>query len=335
MLLSFLVILFLQNFCVNGSVICPPKELLAPCTCNATTEIILCKTGNFNLQTMFHRLSVSKANFSRVYQKFEYALQRGDPCVSKLPAVVFSQIKFRNLFFSRCYSLTEIDKFAFISMQDTLQFLTIEDLVNLNNSEFIFDIISTLPNMERFWTTCTIDHIPDRAFKNVLGQQSKLDFVGFDWCTMESVGSYAFYNLPNLNEIWLAQGKVKKVKPFAFAIPKSDKMLKIFMFRYAPSGPVNPKFEPLALAGINRPATIIIDSPKSLTKEAFSDFFLEHESHFVQWKDYGDMVCECSLLWLNQNADLFMERFTGDPLMCQGKNQTVWDLRAEEFGECK
>ena len=109
---------------VFGAVVCPPKELLTPCTCDANNEVIQCTNGDFNVHTMFHRLSVSKANFSHIFKKFDFNVNYGT-CFKKIRANIFGSIKFKEVVIWSCDKITEIDKYAFTSIEDTLQYLTI------------------------------------------------------------------------------------------------------------------------------------------------------------------------------------------------------------------
>lgn len=156
---------------------------------------------------------------------------------------------------------------------------------------------------------------------------------------IESVGSYSIYDLPNLSHLSLSYNPIQHIKEFAFATSNSSSHLEIYLQGLITSA----SFQPLSLAGINRPTTLNLGGPnlKTLNKEAFSQYFLKHPQHKVYWySSHGGLTCDCDMYWLWAKRDIFREHFNNyptidEPLYCEGFDNTViWDMKKEDFGDC-
>lgn len=98
-------------------------------------------------------------------------------------------------------------------------------------------------------------------------------------------------------------------------------------------------FEPLSLAGIDRPSELVLGGPdlNGLPEEALTVYFTSHQQHFVKWNDkYGGIDCDCSVKWLisRQNRAVFKSRFVGKPVFCKNFKKNLWQLIEEDFVDC-
>lgn len=149
---------------------------------------------------------------------------------------------------------------------------------------------------------------------------------------ISSVGSYAFYSLPNLTYVSLYKNPINGIQPFAFAMPPSEEIL-IIDLGYEDSEFESEAFMLLSLTKIRRPAIIKLGSSnlKTLKKEIFTSYFNDHPNHKIEWRNYGGLNCDCDMSWLLENGFEFKDRFLGDPVLCEQSGLEIWDLKSENF----
>lgn len=155
-----------------------------------------------------------------------------------------------------------------------------------------------------------------------------------------TIPSYAFYNFTSFHVFTINNNPIKKIKNFAFA-SKHDLDLSVDLHNNIGRYDFNTDvFEPLSLAGIDRPAQLNLRSKslKTLKQEVFSLYFLWHSQHNIAWFNDG-ITCDCSMFWLKARKELFRRQFDvtyeKTELYCDGFNKTeIWDMNDEDFGNC-
>lgn len=96
-------------------------------------------------------------------------------------------------------------------------------------------------------------------------------------------------------------------------------------------------FGPDSLDGVRRPAKIVVGGVdfKKLNKAAFSNYLQSRSDHKIEIKTNVPVKCNCDWLWLRQEKEKIKDRFEGDQLICEGFGVEVWDMKDEDFGDCK
>lgn len=177
--------------------------------------------------------------------------------------------------------------------------------------------------------------IPSDAFDGL--QSLVIADLGRNYFTV--LEANLFKELEDLRLIYLDMSPIAKVKNFALATPTTVNDIEIVFSSGAQDGINWDAFEPLALAGINRPATIAVGGFgfTKLKKEAFSHFLTSHPEHVIRiLLPFENITCDCDWLWIWKERSKFKERFQGDVLWCDGfVDVEIWDMKDDDFGECK
>lgn len=216
---------------------CPPDLIIEPCYCvlaipshtyllynDANPEAIIthqqsivCEhvpDRSFDLSKIFTRLSSFVVDNETSFDSFLLY----NTSVKHIPAEVFSNITFSALMFQDNPRLTTIDEKAFSSSNDHVEiFETLN--TNLSDSETLFSILRQFGNLRRLsMHNDRLTSIPAYAFN-----QSNLVQIWFGLENrrtsqpIETVGQYAFYNLPKLRLLRLFSPNLSQINKYALA----------------------------------------------------------------------------------------------------------------------
>jgi hypothetical protein len=254
----------------------------------------------------------------------------------EIPENVFGDLKFERV--SLYGGFSYIHPNAFSSSAPYVKHFSIE-LQNypLKDRE-LFDIINTFSNMTYLTPYGSkFNAIPDRAFS---GNLSKLSTIQWQLSkSLSTIGSYAFYELPNLTSLSLVRSNISKIKRFAFAFRKSSNTpLKIEL----EGNPIDDSsFEINSLMSTNRPIHLTLDAYgyrtiiNSLNEDVFAPFLLSNENNKIYFNNtryYAKkFVCDCKMKWLIADGLIFLEQVYG--IWCKDGRQ-IWDYSLSEFAHC-
>jgi hypothetical protein len=231
--LNLFLILFFNQYIHSITGECPPDLLIKPCSCISATpsypsvpettiirqESIVCEhiyDPLFNLQDVFLKISLFNVNENSTYF---HSFRLSNTTIKDLPENVFIDIKFQNLIFQDNFQLTTIDKNAFSNTKNDVEvFETLN--TNLSDSETIFFIIRQFQNL-RFLSMHNdqLNSIPNYAFNH-----KYLSYINFGLefsnrsQPIETIGDYAFYNLPKLHFLRIISPKLSKINKYSFAL---------------------------------------------------------------------------------------------------------------------
>jgi hypothetical protein len=238
----FFILFFNQYFYLINSE-CPPESIIKPCSCviaipshtyllfndyNAETIItqrksIVCEhidNSSFDLKSVFFKINsyanlISDNNDNATH--FDSFLLH-NTSVQELPENVFFNITFKSLMFQDNLLLTTINKNAFSYFENNVE--TFETLnTNLSDSATIFSIIKQFQSLRRLsMHNDQLTFIPSYAFNH-----TNLTHIWFGiehskkTQPIESIGEYAFYNLPSLKFVRIFSPKLTRITKYAFA----------------------------------------------------------------------------------------------------------------------
>jgi Leucine-rich repeat (LRR) protein len=256
--------------------------------------------------------------------------------LEEIPENVFGDLKFERVSLSGGFSY--IHPNAFSSSAPYVKHFSIASENYPSKDRELFDIINTFSNM----TYLTLLHskfnaIPDRAFSENL---SKLSTIFWQLSkSLSTIGSYAFYELPNLTSLTLVSSKISKIKRFAFAFRKPSNIpLKIELV----GNPIDDSsFEINSLMFTNRPIHLTFEAYgyrtaiTSLNENVFAPFLLSNENNKIYFNNtryYAKkFVCDCKMKWLIADELIFLEQVYG--IWCKDGRQ-IWDYSLSEFAHC-
>ena len=230
-------IVLIENFSTINSGECPSDEILFPCSCVLTIpshsyflyndynpesiyieqRSIICENihnSSFDLSRIFENLS-SFLNFNDT--NFDSFLLF-NTTIEYLPENIFRNLTFKALMFQDNYLLTTIDLNAFDSIKDFVEVFETFN-TNLSDSDRLFSILKTFSHLRRLsMHNDKITFIPDYAFNQtnlteiLVGLETKRTSQ-----PIETIGQYAFYNLPNLKLLRIHSSSLKTISKYAFA----------------------------------------------------------------------------------------------------------------------
>ena len=232
----FYIIILQQNlYLINSE--CPFNLILEPCSCVLTIpshtylidddpypetiyieqKSIVCEhihNSSFDLQTIFFNIN---SYLNKNETNFDNFLLY-NTTVKHIPENVFHNITFKSLMFQDNYFLTTINQYAFYNFKDNVElFETLN--TNLSDSETIFSILKQFQNLRRLsMHNDSLTIIPNYAFNH-----TNLTSIWFGLETrrtsqsIESIGQYAFYNVPNLELLRLYLPNLTKINKYSFA----------------------------------------------------------------------------------------------------------------------
>lgn len=251
--------------------------------------------------------------------------------------------------FFGCSNLTTVHPNAFKSLSNVLVSLSIQSS-SLTNSvppePEIFQTIKSLPALLSLdLQSNKFTSIPGHSF----GPENQgLLSIDFTSNPITRINTKAFLNLPNLEHIRFYNNRIDTIEDYAFETKISEdksKTLSIMLSSEREWIGTRPEaFQPLSLAGINRPCSINVGGPlmKTLNKEAF-ETYLKDVDHNINWYNvYGNVTCDCKMFWLWKGRERYRKQFGGvivhehRRLWCDNfRDKQIWDLNKEDFGNCE
>ena len=239
-ILNLFIILFFNQYIHLIDNQCPPDSIINPCSCirtelsraskneNSETTIneqksIICQhinNSSFDLQPIFLKLtsfsslrSVENQNLIHFDSFFLY-----NTTVKYLPDNVFKSITFKVLMLKDNFQLTTINKNAFSYFKNYVEvFETIN--TNLSDSNTIFTIIKQFQYLRILsMHNDRLKFIPNYAFNHTYLTHI---YFGHEYLNtsqpIETIGDYAFYNLPNLQFLRIFSPYLRKINKYTFA----------------------------------------------------------------------------------------------------------------------
>jgi hypothetical protein len=181
--------------------------------------------SSINLQEVFVKLSSYTNSISNDDQNatyFNYFIL-SNASITSIPESVFVNITFRRLMLQNNFQLTTIHKNAFSYGKDYVEsFETMN--TSLSDSETIFSIIKQFQNLRHLsMQNDRLKSIPSYAFNHTY-----LTHVYFGYQSeypkqtqpIESIGDYAFDDLPSLNYLQIHSPNLTKITKYEFALRK-------------------------------------------------------------------------------------------------------------------
>ncbi|CAF3130433.1 unnamed protein product [Rotaria sp. Silwood2] len=232
----FFIVIFNQQYDLIHSE-CPPDSIIEPCSCVLTIpshsyllindvnpetiyiekKSIVCEhihNSLFDLKKLFFNLNSYINDNETNFDNFLLY----NTSIKYIPKNVFYNITFKSLMFQDNYLLTTIDEYAFYDFKDYVEiFETLN--TNLSDSNTIFSILRQFQNLRR--VSMHNDHlttIPDYAFNH-----TSLTIILFGLENrrtsqpIQSIGQYAFYNVPNLGLLRIFSPNLTQINKYSFA----------------------------------------------------------------------------------------------------------------------
>ncbi|CAF3538330.1 unnamed protein product [Adineta steineri] len=301
---------------------CPPDSIIEPCSCVLTIpshtyllyndynpetiyiqqKSIVCEhihNSSFDLQAIFLNLNLYLNENETDFDSFLLF----DTTVKSLPENVFNNITFKSLMFQDNHLLTTIDENAFYYFKDNVEvFETLN--TNLSDSQIIFSILKQFTNLRRVsMHNDRLTTIPNYAFNH-----TKLTDIWFGLENrrtnqpIESIGQYAFYNVPNLRLLRIFSPNLTQINKYAFAQrnrSSTNNMLHI----YIGGQMLNSTSFPLTSLSRfrNRPVflRLYFTNLTYLDENIFQPFLETHPSSLIDI-NYTNMnlQCDCQSAWI-------------------------------------
>ena len=332
---------------------CPPDSVIEPCYCviaipSHTYQLyndynpeaiitqqksIVCEhvpDPSFDLATVFSRLSAFLAENETAFDSFLLF----NTSTQHIPAQVFSNITFSALMFQDTPRLTTIDANAFDSSKDHVEiFETLN--TNLSDSETLFSMLRQFGNLRRLsMHNDRLTSIPAYAFN-----QPNLVQIWFGLENrrtsqpIETIGEYAFYNLPKLRLLRLFSPNLTQINKYALAQRNrslSSDALNIFLGGQR----INSSSFPLTSLTRFRSRAVNLrlyfTSLTHLEESVFQPFLETHPATILDINTSNTLFkCDCRSAWVQldyqRNLDKVETRVTGYP--CWNSNFTSCVLK--------
>ncbi|CAF1238650.1 unnamed protein product [Rotaria sordida] len=232
----FYIIIFNQQYNLISNE-CPPDLIIEPCSCVLTIpshtyllyndfnpetiyiekKSIVCEhiyNSSFDLQKIFFNLNLYLNNNETNFDNFLLY----NTSIKYIPENIFYNITFKSLMFQDNYFLTTINEYAFYYLKDYVEiFETLN--TNLSDSNIIFSILRQFQNLRHIsMHNDRLITIPDYAFNHTnltniwFGLENRRTIQ-----PIQSIGQYAFYNLPNLKFLRIFSPNLTKINKYSFA----------------------------------------------------------------------------------------------------------------------
>jgi hypothetical protein len=318
---------------------CPPDSIIEPCSCVLTipshTYLLV---NDFNPETIYieqksivcENIHNSSFDLQKIFQNLNLYLNSNEndfdsfllynTSVKYIPDNVFINITFKGLMFQDNNLLTTINENAFYYFKDYVEiFETLN--TNLSDSKIIFSILKQFENLRRVsMHNDRLITIPDYAFNH-----KNLTSIWFGLETrrtnqpIESIGQYAFYNLPNLKVLRIFSPNLTKINKYAFAQRNrslSSTVLNIFIGGQMLN---STSFPPTSLSRFrNRPVILHLyyTNLTYLDENIFQPFLETNPSSLIDINLTNiNLLCDCQSAWIQydylRDIDKFENRIYG------------------------
>lgn len=317
----FSFIIFNQQYSIINSE-CPPEFIIEPCTCVLTipshTYLLY---GDYDPETIYiekksivcEHIHNSSFDLKEIFSNMNSYLNDNETnfdnfllyntTVELIPENVFSNVTFKSLMFQDNKLLTTIDLNAFYYMKDYVEvFETLN--TNLSDSHTIFSILKQFQSLRRVsMHNDRLTSIPSYAFNH-----PNLTNIWFGLENrrtrqpIQSIGQYAFYNVPNLKLLRIFSPNLKDISKNAFA-QRNRSLVNSILYIYI--GGQNLNSESFSLTSLtrfrNRPVFLRMfhTNLTYLDENIFQPFL---ETNPLSVIDIGstniNLQCDCRSAWI-------------------------------------
>ncbi|UXI21710.1 Nose resistant to fluoxetine protein 6 [Sarcoptes scabiei] len=312
--------------------ICPPKEIIFPCECSVRNDQLMpfsikrqilqirCthqRGIDYDVTKIFNRLnklkvmgngnSINNNNNSNNEIRQQHPQWYFDEIilknVTKLGSNSFGTVDFGELFLEQSPQLTSIASDAF-QTESTIQKLRISG-VNLSNDNLAetFEAINRLKYLRSlFIWSSTIEFVPEMAFSQLQFYLKEIVLYGNN---IKAIGSFAFANLPNLDELRIDGNNIILVDKYAFATNfTSQQPLRLTMIA---NNLDETSFAFMSMNGAQRPIHLSFAEiggcywqMKYLDEQIFAPF-LDKTSNRIFLEPECELDCfDCRMRWLTE-----------------------------------
>lgn len=298
---------------------CPNDIFIEPCECVLTIpshsyflfndnnpetiyleeKSIVCENihnSTFDLRAIF--LSINASNFDN------FLLY--NTTIRHLPANVFHEFSFKSLMFQDNPHLTTIDENAFTFFADSVE--VFESLNNnFSDSEMIFRMFKQFSRLRRVsMHNDRLTSIPDYAFNH-----SNLTDIWFGAeyqranQPIESIGQYAFYNVPNLKFLRIFSSNLTRIQKYSFALRNRSPSSPILRL-YLGGSKLDSDSFPLTSLTRFRSRMVLLrlysTSLIYLPEEIFQPFLESHPSSIIDMNFSNQkLTCDCRSAWIQRD----------------------------------
>ena len=311
---------------------CPPTTIIRPCSCvvsipslsyalfdsvnndivDTEQKSIVCEhiqNSTFDLRSIFARLTSYTdliVNEDENATRFDSFLL-SNTTVTHIPNSVFANITFKSLMFQNNPLLTTIELNAFSPFDEQVEaFETMN--TNLSDTTTIFAIIKQFRSLRHLsMHNDRLQFIPANAFNH-----SNLSEIWFGLefpprsQPIETIGDYAFYNLPNIRFIRIFSPKLTRISKYAFAQRTRSTMsndIKHMLELYLGGEMLNStSFELTSLNRFRtRPVFLRLYNTKIsyLDENVFQPFLESNPSSLIDLNQSNDdYQCDCRSAWI-------------------------------------
>jgi hypothetical protein len=300
---------------------CPPDEIIEPCACALTipshTYILF---NDYNPEAIYiHKKSIvcediynSSFDLRNIFQNLNNYLNSNETnfdtfllsntTVKHISENVFVNITFKGLMFQNNVLLTTIDENAFSYLKNSVEIFETFN-TNLSASQTIFSILKQFRNLRRVsMHNDRLTMIPDYAFNHTnltdiwFGLENRRTIQ-----PIESIGQYAFYNVPNLKFLRILSPNLTQINKYAFA--QRTRSLNTMLNIYIGGSKLNSTSFPLtSLSRFRNRAVSLRLYFTNLTyfdENIFQPFLETHPSSIIDI-NYTNMnlTCDCRSAWI-------------------------------------
>jgi hypothetical protein len=255
--------------------------------------------SSFDLQIIFQNLnSYLKSNESNFDSFLLY-----NTTIKYIPENVFYNVTFKSLMFQDNYLLTTIDKNAFEYFKDHVEVFETFN-TNLSDSETIFFILRQFQNLRRVsMHNDRLKMIPNYAFNH-----TNLTNIWFGLETLrtsqpiESIGQYAFYDVPNLRLLRIFSPNLTQINKYAFA-QRNRSLSKAALQIYLGGQMLNSTSFPLTSLSRFRSRAVFLRLYQTnltyLDENIFQPFLETHPSSIIDIHSTNiRFACHCQSAWI-------------------------------------
>jgi hypothetical protein len=301
---------------------CPPDSIIEPCSCVLTIpshtyllvgdfdpeaiyieqKSIVCENihnSSFDLQIIFQILN----NYLNSNETDFDSFLLYNTSIKHIPKNVFYNITFKGLMFQDNYLLTTIDEYAFDYFKDYVEIFETFN-TNLSDSKVIFSILKQFQNLRRVsMHNDRLTTIPDYAFNH-----RNLTDIWFGLENtrtrqpIESIGQYAFYNVPNLKLLRIFSPNLTQISKYAFA-QRTRSVSSTMLHIYIGGQKLNSTSFPLTSLSRFRNRAVFLrlyyTNLTYLDENIFQPFLETNSSSLIDINFTNiNLICDCQSAWI-------------------------------------